>query len=422
MHSLVNAIKLLDEWLETMKQIRGYAGPVAHWWQSCYQFVGPGLDWRYEGILAGYSTLWAKTHEDQWIKRVMGAADHLAHGQLAEGSFRNSGFEANPGTLGTPHEAAASLGLLVAMQKTGLVLDDRVAIRNLEYLISQLWDGQSKGFNDKPQISGRVPNKLATLAEALIHGAELTRYLGWLSLADRALGDIVRLQVETGVYRGAVHQWGSGPELRGDGRFFPYYNARCIPGLVLGAEVLENPGYREHAELIGDFLDRTRNADGSWPQILYENGKRVEYPHWIAPTADILRAYILLGRPLPLGALDQLLSGQLPGGGFVTARGFARRFRSSVPLEPPDYRDITPVVGWNDKVLRLLSVLIPDGTKIPRTNLATVYRLRVMVGGRQGTFRETDDSMSIILDDGATLFDWNKQEPWSRAEGEVMVR
>ena len=50
----------IDAWLETMRGsaskgcAAGYGGPVVHWWRQCLLYTGPGLDWRYEGIIAGY--------------------------------------------------------------------------------------------------------------------------------------------------------------------------------------------------------------------------------------------------------------------------------------------------------------------------------------------------------------------------------
>lgn len=416
-------IKALDEWLETMKQDGGYGGPVSHWWQSCYQFVGPGLDWRYEGLLTGYTILWTKTRELRWYERLKGATRHLIQGQFSNGSYANSRFEANPGTLGTPHEAAASLGLLRAASILPHPEIVRVAITNIEHLIDVLWDKDRHGVNDWPGIPGRVPNKLATLAEALMLGAQIGRQTGWLELADSALTDILRLQIRAGTFKGAVHQWGHGTSMRGDGRFFPYYNARCIPALVEGWRLLNNPAYLHAAEGIGDFLDRFRHADGSWPQLLYENGHRIEYPHWIAPVSDILRSYIALERPIPPVSLERLLRAQLPTGGFPTAEGFRRRYRPALKSDTSDYLDVTPVVGWNDKVLRLLAELAPHDIQMPDGGpITSDCTLPITIGPHRGWYHEDRSEMSITSEDGRPVFNWQKSEPWSMAEGEVMIR
>lgn len=414
----------LDEWLESMKQENGYGGPVSHWWQSCYQFVGPGLDWRYEGLLTGYARLWEKTGQAIWSRRLEVASGHLVKGQLATGSYVNSRFEANPGTLGTPHEAAASLGLMrasLALSRPDLAA---VACKNICHLVDQLWDQSSRGFNDSPGVHGRVPNKLATLAEALLLGAKITGHEHWLALADSALGDIVRLQVKAGPFAGAVHQWARGRSFKGDGRFFPYYNARCIPALVEGAQILNKSHYRHAAEAIGDFLERVSNRDGSWPQVLYNTGRQIEYPHWISPSADILYAYLVLKRPLPPAAMNRLLQGQLPTGGFVTAEGFQHRYRRHVRHERPDYLDVTPVVGWNDKVLRFLAELVTrDIDVLQGTSRTSECTLPITIGNRDGWYYESQRDMVIATREGRSIFAWRKQSNhWPVVEDEVMVR
>jgi hypothetical protein len=60
------AVASLDAWFETMRGPDGYGGPVAHWWQDCLHFTGAGLDWRYEGIIAGYLNLFERTGQTVW--------------------------------------------------------------------------------------------------------------------------------------------------------------------------------------------------------------------------------------------------------------------------------------------------------------------------------------------------------------------
>jgi hypothetical protein len=55
------AVGALDGWLDTMRSPRGYTGPPADWWQHGFTTVGTALDWRYEGIIAGYVALWRRT-------------------------------------------------------------------------------------------------------------------------------------------------------------------------------------------------------------------------------------------------------------------------------------------------------------------------------------------------------------------------
>ena len=405
---LAKAVVNLDAWLQTMRQESGYGGPVAHWWQDQFLYTGPGLDWRYEGILVGYTELLQKTGNPLWLERIKKAQDDLIRGQMESGSYMMSEFERNPGTLGTPHEAAASLGLLKSYQITR---DERVLItarRNLSNLVKMLWDPQKRGFNDRPGIPGRVPNKLATFGHALCVLSEQTHEDQWLDYAKAAIDDVLRFQVLNGPFRGAIHQYAPDTE-HGDERFFPFYNARCVEPLIVAAEVFGHEQYLEAAHDIIRFLQRSMTPEGQWPQICYLSGQRAEYPRWIAGTADILHAFHVMQDSLPQQGLKRLLDSQLPSGGFPTGIGFARKTNRYAPLDPPDYRDITPVTGWNDKVLRLLVALTPSSTddlSEPRTKS---YSRTVSMEGKTIVFTETANLLGY--GDHVTL---NKSESWAR--------
>ncbi len=402
--SVAQAVANLAAWLETVRQPGGYAGPVAHWWQNRYRYTGPGLDWRYEGLLEGYRVLYEKTGDPCWRQRLQRAATDLIQGQWLDGTYRASCFELNPGTMGTPHEAAATLGLLGALR---YLKDPDAALacarRNLEGLVRRLWDPDLKGFNDRPGVYGRVPNKLATLAQAFLRFAVVSGEEVWLGYARAALEDVLRYQVPHGPLNGAIHQYAPRPG-RGDGRFFPYYNARCVPPLLEAAQVLGEERYRAAARAALGFLERTYRA-GGWPQLLYTRGGGVG-PRWVAGAADILRAFRLMERPLPGGALEWFLKGQLPSGAFRTAEGFGPGGRA-------DYRDLTPVTGWNDKALRFLAEVLPSGVQLPQAATRAV-RLPTRVGRHAAVFVETPEEVRIVGVRGERLYHWVKAEPWAR--------
>ncbi|MHB1627506.1 MAG: hypothetical protein ACYCVB_03890 [Bacilli bacterium] len=424
------SIANLDAWLETMRQSGGYGGPVAHWWRQSFAYTGAAIDWRYEGILAGYHHLYSETGAELWLRRLQAATSDVINGQRGDGSYRASQFEMNPGTLGTPHEAAATLGLLIASD----VLADQehalaVARRNLDNIVARLWDADGAGFNDRPGIRGRVPNKLATLAEAFIRYMEITGDDRYVPYAHAAVGDIVRLQVREGRWSGAVHQYAP-DNLTGDGRFFPFYNARCVPPLLAAVGFFGDDDYRRAASDIMVFLDASANADGSWPQIVYANGRRAEYPQWIAGAADIVRAYWLMGEQHKTEiALRRILAGQLPSGGVMTAEGFGRRVRTFQSLrrlsrggdpDAPDVRDAMPVAGWCDKVFRLLVHVLPDGgepaTAHPHVSSDTQTGVRVAYGQSIASLLEDELSLRLLSDKGGgnVVYSWEKSHEWSR--------
>ncbi len=133
----------------------------------------------------------------------------------------------------------------------------------------------------------------------------------------------------------------------------------------------------------------------------------------------------MLERPLPEVALKRLLAGRLPSGAYRTAEGFAgqagRRSPKSLPDDRPDdrpdYRDVTPVVGWNDKVFRLLALLLeaePGGpVAAPPEPAVTDVLLPVSVWGRRACFRESATELSFRAEHGELLYRWSKDAPWA---------
>jgi hypothetical protein len=181
----------LDLWLDTMRGPAGYGGPVVHWWRDCLAFCGAAMDWRYEGIIAGYLTLYELTGAARWLDKAKRAGDDLLGGQTPSGHFWNSEFELNPGVGGTPHEAAADIGLLLlarALKAQGHADWERylhAARRNLQrFYIEQLWYEPEGIFWDDPNHYTFVPNKSATLIEALCLLAA-SRAAAWTALSPR---------------------------------------------------------------------------------------------------------------------------------------------------------------------------------------------------------------------------------------------
>jgi hypothetical protein len=381
---ITEAVLKLDAWLDTMRGPDGYGGPVAHWWQNCLQFTGAGLDWRYEGIIIGYLNLYQKTKNEAWLAKARRAGDDLVRGQLPTGNYRNSCFEANPYTGGTPHEAACDLALLhLAETLRGLGDPDwytylAAAERNIrEYQFKVLWDAEAQSFRDHPNIPSFVPNKAATLAEALLKLAHLTgdeeaAEINALPMLDAILDH----QVVDGPLAGAIHQ----NSIRDQkvAKFFPFYIARCIPGLVAGYEWVQGAcpersrracpkpsrgeRYLDGARRALGFVLRWRYENGSFPQVVYGDGKTNRYPQWIAGTGEILHAIDLLApygvEADPLPTMEWLLRGQAPSGGFRTARGFASQISQRDPGPVPEFRDLLPVVGWNSMPLYYLSGIL----------------------------------------------------------------
>lgn len=435
MSDLAQVVANLEAWLETMRAAPGsaapgYGGPVVHWWQNCLQFTGAGLDWRYEGIIDGYLTLWRRTGEPRWLNKARRAGDDLVSGQLESGNYRHSSFELNPTSGGTPHEAAADVALLrlaLALRAAG---DDgwrpyaAAAENNLRcFYIERRW--RSGRFWDNPGHTAFVPNKACTLAEALFVWGELRQTdAPIVQYALPTLRRVLALQVkENGRLHGGIAQ------AEQNGRvvhaYFPYYVARCIPALLLAYDFSGEPAWRTAALDAFAFVARFIDDRGLLPQVVYPRGMN-RYPQWLAPLGDVLRVAALLqaatGETLPeLRPTQQaLLAAQLPTGGMAAGRGFGaqvnQRFSDN---DAPDFRDCIPVAGWSDKAFRYLAAQVPAQASLPApavTGWETACRLR----GRRGRWYE-DAAVMQLTEDRQTKYLWRKGEAWAAVSApEVM--
>lgn len=386
MDDLLPVLRSLDRWFERQRvdwPTPGYGGPVVHWWNHCLAYQGAGLDWRYEGIVAGYLTLYAATGEEQWMDRAIRAGDDLVVGQLADGHFRNSRFELNPGTGGTPHEAAADVALLLLTRALaerdcdGHARFLQAARDNLErYWFEQLWDKRSSTLWDAPGVPSFVPNKAATFLEAVLlladgigDGGPVERYA--IPTGERILG----MQVHAPGDRldGAIAQNRLGDRVVG--AYFPLYVARCVPPLLALYDATQQRRFRDGALSAARWLERVRDPDGGFPQVLYADGTMNRYPRWIAGAGDILRAF-LVGNRYELGidiepTMHWILRGVRPDGCITTAQGFGR----VVPLvsRRDRFADEIGVVGWCDKAFRALAMALRATDARPhRETLATL--------------------------------------------------
>lgn len=411
----------LHAWFETTRVDGGYGGPVSHWWRDSLRYAGPGLDWRYEGILHGYLDLYESTGEDRWLDAATRAGRDLVDGQLATGNYRASAFERNPERAGTPHEACAS-GALVRLARVardgGREWEPfaTTARRNLQWHLDVLWHENAETFSDTVGLESYVPNKIASTAAAVLE-------LGRLTDDDALVGQVVKpametvldLQVTSGEHRGAIHQLATGGAdvAHGDGKFFPLYVARCVPPLLaVGAETGDDR-FVDAAVRAGEFLERVEREDGSFPQVLYRTGHRNVHPQWVAGVGDVLRAYDGLTEQGcdfdTQPTKDWLLSGFDDCGAFRTARGFGRVVGRG---EGDTLRDVLHVVGWNDKAFRWLATRVDDVTMVE----SRTTRTRCTFDGTPGRFIEDANRTEFVAAGRSErTYRWDKDSRWADA-------
>lgn len=416
---IATAIANLDAWLETMRGPNGYGGPVVHWWQQSLLYTGAGLDWRYEGIIAGYLLLWERTGDARWLDKARRAADDLVAGQLPDGHYPASAFEINPATAGTPHEAACDVGLLLlahALRRGGRCdweLYAACAERNLRrFTIGQLWDEETRSFRDTPRVPSFVPNKAATACEALFLLAELAaddevvaRY------ALPTLQRVLAYQVHRpGALAGAIAQ--NSYRGRVVEAYFPLYIARCVPALIRGYGWTGDACLLDGAIAAMEFIARWTMPDGSIPTVIYPNRRVVLAPSWLAPLGDILRAVDGV-RPFGFDAdfsatVERLMAAQDMSGGVQTATGFAGQ-ASGEPAMVPEVRDVIHVVGWCDKAFRYLAAHV--GTPLP-AGVSQPFATACTFRGRRLELIETPTVIEVT-DQGTVCYRWRKGQPWA---------
>ncbi len=406
------ALGRLEAWLDTVRGPLGYTGPVAHWWDSCLVYTGVMLDWRYEGILCGYLNLYHRTQDERWLAKACRAGDDLVRGQLPNGHFWSSSFEHGPKPGGTPHEAAADIGLL----ELATILKEKgrpawqvyfaTAERNLQRLIQVLWNGH--GFQDQPDNPVLVANKNATLLEALllyqnISGVEMMRYI------EAALRVILSAQVKEGWRTGAtVHRGTFRRQIS-----FGLYTARCLGALTRLMAFDCRPESLDFAALAVRYLLDLIPPSGTYiPLGHYGSGwlSRQMPTGWVSPNGELLRALWQASQwvevpPKIIERLYQLcVQSILPSGSAPTAWNLGMRGQHA----RPDFRDVLPVTGWCDKLFRALTLLTAPTTPSSLEPATTLCQWR----GRKTILLEDALSLTLQEESGQVLYFWQKGAPY----------
>ncbi len=418
------AVARLDAWLETMRGPGGYGGPVAHWWRQSLLYTGPGLDWRYEGIIEGYLALWRRSGDPRWLAKARRAGDDLLAGQSPDGHFAASAFEINPASGGTPHEAACDLALLRLARALGGAgqagwerYADAAQLNLGAFVVGRLWSAELRAVCDDPAAGAFVPNKACTAAAALLEFATLTAQELWAeAYALPTLERVLAHQVRGGALDGAIAQNSFGGRLVE--KYFPLYIARCIPALLAAHAFTGADHWADAALRALAFVARQLAADGSLPTVVYANGSVNRWPAWVAPLGDLLWAADLLrpfGGELDMAAVEaRILAGQSPGGGIATGQGFAAQ-HGGRPGPTPDFRDLLPVAGWCDKAFRALAERCGPG--LP-TVASLPYATACTVRGREYSLAETPDMLELRRK-GLVRYRWEKGRPWAWAAPEL---
>jgi hypothetical protein len=407
-----------------------YGGPVVHWWRQALLYTGPGLDWRYEGIIGGYLALRERSGDQHWLIKARRAGDDLLAAQSTAGHYPASAFELNPATAGTPHEAACDVGLLLlalAMRAAGEEGWDAYAAaaeNNLEaFYINQLWDPDVHAFRDSPDVPSFVPNKAATACEAFFLLAELRGDDRWAEqYALPTLDRILRYQVrDGGPLEGAIAQNSIGD--RRIEKYLPFYIARCVPALLRGYEWSEDERYVDAALVALRFIARWIGTDGLLPAVVYPSERVNRYPAWVGALGDVMRAANLCrpyGFDHDLSATrERLLAGQDASGGFQSATGFAAQAGGRLPALP-DLRDLLHVAGWSGMAFRYLAPQVSE--RLEPALERSAFEADCTFRGQRMRLHETPTELVVVAGEQVRYL-WYKGDLWPRiAEPEFWLQ
>lgn len=393
---LNQVVSNLLDWFTTVEQPRGFGGPVVHYWNNSLSYIGPGTDWRYEGLITGLLTIEKKTNDTHYLEYARACGEYILQNQCEDGTFNDAAFEANPamGYVSQIHESAVDIALL----RLGMRLEETqkgegtpfidAAKKNIDrVLIPRFWDDEKKTFrqfekglwDDAPNLF--VPNKIATACEALLL---LSRAVGEKKYAEYAIhaGEtILSHQSTTKPHAGGIFQANNRDLL------VTYYTARCIPPLLALHAQTKDKRFLNAATKAGQFIASQQIEDGSFA-FGYHHGKPTRYPIFGAGTGDILRALEAIGgfETTVTKGMTFLLSLRQPTGGFASFVGLG--LREHTPFTA-SWKDHLSCAGWNDKTFRFLAGKIKG--KLPPANTSTAFTVTC----EDGTLTETRTEWNV---------------------------
>lgn len=419
MKEISENLSKLDKWLDSMRCEEGYTGPISHWWDSSFLYTGVQIDWRYEGIITGYLELYRKTDNNQWLEKATRAGEDVLNGQLPTKKFLNSSFQIGPIEGGTPHEAAVDVGLLELSKQLKEENDKnwlkyfKCAEDNIkEFLIKELWNG--KGFMEQPWDATLVPNKNATTVEALVLYSEMAD-IDFSKYLVPSAEVILDSQIIEGIRAGGIIHQGTGTHQLAIG----IYTARCVSGLLRLFNHTGDEKYLEAVKKAVGFLDSLITGKGTHFGY-YKDGSKIKCPNWISPSGDILRALILAKengikvKESNIENLTQIIhKNQERSGGIRTAYGFLKKGSKKEYEGPPEFRDVLPVVGWNDKVLRAFSSLLEEDQELPDLNVEKT-EIGCIWKGMECRFIEDEENMILQEKNGEELYNLLKGESFPK--------
>jgi len=417
MNKITQSISNLLVWFDTMNTNDGIAGPVSHYWGNCFDYIGPGFDWRYEGYFIALSEIYKKNKSQDILAKLYKAWNDVKKAQYENGALRCSHFQANPINYGTPHEPALFHGLchfsdiLKYIDKDSFEEIKSFIKKYLDnFLFKYLWNPTYGAFNDWP-FSVRdlvTPNKNATILELLVDCVDIFSkdYTDYILKTTDFLLKCQELDKNSPVYGGIFQTYNKYQDM-----YFPYYNARCILGLNSANKILNKDKIKTQTLLIADFIKRNMDNSGFSSQIVKKNGDVISTPKWIAGAGDILDVlYDFDKEKIKKLFLDNYLPLQMCSGAFST---------SIDDNNIPDFESVLPVAGWNDKMLRFLARLLPEQALLSKAEISD-FNKKVKWRNKIWNYKEDNSKIALIQERIGAAINFGKDKNWTEVPEELI--
>jgi len=342
----------LIHWIESNNKGEGkYVSNANHAiWGVINDNIFP-YSFHYYGIILGYLNLYARLNDEVFLERAEKAGDFLCSLQERSGKFRFDKFEYETGKnygFTLIHNVLPAISLLYLARETGNQRYFKTARKNIIWAFSRLWNGK--------YLSGCI-NQDVVAAESLATLSVLEDRRTYIIRAEKLADWCLNYQIKDGELKGGfIRGINYTMGIHESNFVIPWYDALTALSYFNLYRITGKKEYIESVKNTLNFLRKNFTSDGLVHSYIRKNGRwnRVTSPVLISPSGVVLSLFEEFGINYDTGMLEK----QQKDGSFPSACGYG------------DFRDYTPVLGWNQFMFLYLSSKVEK--ELPEKNLPEI--------------------------------------------------
>lgn len=380
-HLCIDSLKKLITYLKTWQNDNGlFGGMIATWWSSTFETAVPHPMNQFP-VIQGYISLYKAWRRSELIEEAIRIGDGLLRSIRQDGMIENCWGDIPGKGTGTVIFAGPALALAELACITGYkryLIGSNILLQTIETRWSL------NGIN-----KDGVANQGLKWAEALIAYSKASSEVKLLQHAKKLGYEALRQQIQKGLERGGIHQ------SRTDDRLITVYQGKCLAPLIRLFEETNEEYFLYAASILAQYINKQIINEGIFlnyrsPEgLLYKTIRTIprktdwrlfrrriptyriwrdiktqwmtiDYPSFIARSADSIRGFWLLAKHLPeyRHVAEQLtlklISYQLCNGGFPNTIGFCGSKRIKL------WQDVCAPTRWNAYVFLLLCTILSE--------------------------------------------------------------